>query len=861
MKDSLKGDSLKQELRFASEASMVDAIISPSKQAVIWAKKARSGSTHWVDQCTEFQYEHFRRLKRLKWLWATAKWMLLILPFFDLPAACVGSTEACSHRNIHFYNSAISVVPLWFTALVSIPMYGVLLYRPYLRRQAYGEAFYKEYEDIRWMIFKMTFNVLGLTGAVACFWFPGFYIATMICRPLVFLASSKKLRRISTVIISCIPGFVDVLITLFLAVILFVLVAMVLFARTAEGAEEFDTWGQCLARMWILFTTSNSPDVFIPSFNSNRLYFIFFLVYLVVTLYLLCNVITARVYDSFKNLLKANVEEHISNQVYSIDKAFITLAQGEQVISAETWNEFFLEYCDPMVGGVKVGDDLDTEYNSWRATVILQVFHGIDVKNGISMKQFEEIMKVFIDQDIYIAKRRPPITAGPQWMEESTRCYYVEIVKWMNWDMFMDAVILCGSICTLFEASWFCFHRSTNMFDTRIFWIVCGFSAFYGLSITTKILGMGFERFWHRKPLQHRFEFLNVYALLTVEILYIVAFRTEGMERAVVLLSLARAGRLLVYISPLRHLFIVCKRLLPAYWRMTMILVVVYYVYASVGRMVFGGLIYDTNPALAGNNEFATANYWELNFNDTVGGMVTLFSLMVVNNWYIISLGYILATGTRWAYVFFISFFVVVNLVVLNILMALVLDCQGAMSDEIIAIEGSSEPHHAGARAGEDLLSRDLEQQASGTYGHSEEYMLRKVLGTDDHDHHFENAATDPPTASSALYRIKNLEPLDSQGDAYGTFDGTASVPALGSARTSMFRPNFDDNTSPRPGSLHATPRDSFKGKRSITTDDIDEGQTSPPVANAIARKSSEPSMTDPKIADFTRRSPSSLSA
>merc|ERR1712113_571424 len=110
----------------------------------------------------------------------------------------------------------------------------------------------------------------------------------------------------------------------------------------------------------------------------------------------------------------------------------------------------------------------------------------------------------------------------------------------------------------------------------------------------------------------------------------------------------------------------------------------------TFGEQAFGGLIRKDNPALKGS-DFANSNYWALNFNDFLSGLVTLFVLMVVNNWMIIADGVLKGTGTAWSQMFFLSFFVMVNLVVLNILMALILDCYATLRDEYdqeIAVEG-----------------------------------------------------------------------------------------------------------------------------------------------------------------------------
>merc|ERR1712187_562132 len=115
---------------------------------------------------------------------------------------------------------------------------------------------------------------------------------------------------------------------------------------------------------------------------------------------------------------------------------------------------------------------------------------------------------------------------------------------------------------------------------------------------------------------------------------------------------------------------------------MGMLLVLVYYIYATLGEQVFGGLIRKSTQALNGS-DYAHGDYYALNFNDFFSGMVTLFCLMVVNNWFVIADGFWRVTGTYFTCVFFVSFFIVANLVVLNMLIALILDSAEGLREEI----------------------------------------------------------------------------------------------------------------------------------------------------------------------------------
>merc|ERR1712137_1004476 len=85
--------------------------------------------------------------------------------------------------------------------------------------------------------------------------------------------------------------------------------------------------------------------------------------------------------------------------------------------------------------------------------------------------------------------------------------------------------------------------------------------------------------------------------------------------------------------------------------RMLAVLWATMYVFAQVGMLLFGGEIYSTNPRLV-ETTFATSNYWANNFNDLASSLVTLFELLVVNNWFIILDGAAAAT-TGAAKIFF----------------------------------------------------------------------------------------------------------------------------------------------------------------------------------------------------------------
>ncbi|KAJ0561103.1 putative Two pore calcium channel protein 1, plant [Helianthus annuus] len=122
-------------------------------------------------------------------------------------------------------------------------------------------------------------------------------------------------------------------------------------------------------------------------------------------------------------------------------------------------------------------------------------------------------------------------------------------------------------------------------------------------------------------------------------------------------------------------------------------------IYCTLGIQIFGGLVNAGNPDLpatdlADNDEYdnlancykdrsyiaccsvdlTIISYLLFNFNDYPNGMVTLFNLLVMGNWQVWMQDYATLTGTSWTYAYFISFYLITILLLLNLVVAFVLE-------------------------------------------------------------------------------------------------------------------------------------------------------------------------------------------
>lgn len=133
-------------------------------------------------------------------------------------------------------------------------------------------------------------------------------------------------------------------------------------------------------------------------------------------------------------------------------------------------------------------------------------------------------------------------------------------------------------------------------------------------------------------------------------------------------------------------------RVIPAITPQLLLFMTAYYAYAVTGMWLFAGcvteVVEDGGPGdwstppwsssvskmgttnLYGNDEF----YYQNNFDNFYSSCMTLFMLMIQNNWHVTVDGFVQCTGTFWARAYFISFNCLVAMILINIFIGVVLD-------------------------------------------------------------------------------------------------------------------------------------------------------------------------------------------
>ena len=79
----------------------------------------------------------------------------------------------------------------------------------------------------------------------------------------------------------------------------------------------------------------------------------------------------------------------------------------------------------------------------------------------------------------------------------------------------------------------------------------------------------------------------------------------------------------------------------------------------------------------------ASNMYYLINFNDMYASMVTLFHVLVVNNWNETTEMYTTISESNWPRLYFTSFWIICTLIMLNIVISFVLEIYGSIGDEV----------------------------------------------------------------------------------------------------------------------------------------------------------------------------------
>nr|VZI18457.1 unnamed protein product [Spirometra erinaceieuropaei] len=434
-----------------------------------------------------------------------------------------------------------------------------------------------------------------------------------------------------------------------------------------DGSIYFPDFVEIAWELYVLSTTSNSPDVILPAFERSAAYFAIYVWVCTMCNWLFMGILTASVYNAYKSHLGSFVLRRVVKRKSLLDEAFVLLQS------------------DPKATGI----DRDTFSRVMRSVVssrseksIELIFNILDHDNTgtVDKKEFArftEYLQMNFKEIIF--SRESFAQFIPKFEEVYTTQRFqklVTVIRSSPVRMFFDLMVLANGV-TLVVAN-------QTPYEFMFEWI---FTAIFSIEIILKYVASGGVRFFTNR--WNIFDIVVVVGAFVGQAIsqtfdYFDLKAPASVSQFFLLLRLFRLLKLVGQIPIFKCIINCIIIILPSLCAYAAILLILFYVFTCAGMEVFSGLFrsppnHDYHIEVPCNNtnlvntDFETLHYCALNFNHVANSFALLFILSVGNNWHIFSNGFTSVTN-RSSRIFFLLVHWLCVLLVLNIVLAFIIE-------------------------------------------------------------------------------------------------------------------------------------------------------------------------------------------
>ncbi|KAK4286162.1 hypothetical protein QN277_002757 [Acacia crassicarpa] len=674
MEPLLKGESSAHRMRspgLFQRRSHAIAYGSPSVKAAALVDLAEDGVgiPEQVLDSSEFQSSarfYFIFIK-LNLLWSLGYFALLVLNFLEKPLWCEKyAAYSCDDREYFFLGQlpyltgTECVIYEGITLLVLI----VHIFFPisYEGSGIYWKKTVNQLKVLCLLVLVADMVVYALYLSPVTFYSLPVRFAPYV-RVVLFILHIRELRATMTILAGMLSTYLNVLALGLLFLLFSSWVAYVMFEDTQQGKIVFTSFGTTLYQMLVLFTTSNNPDVWIPAYKASRWYCLFFILFVLLGVYFVTNLVLAVVYDSFKSELAKQVFEMDQMRRNMLGKAFDLLDNNhvgclDKNQCIELFQELNKYRTLPKISRGEfelIFDELDDSRD-----VKINKDEFADICNAIALKFQKEDTPSYFE---YFAFYHTPTSKKLKAFVRSLKFGYI-----------ISFILVLNLIAVIIETTLDIQNNSAQKVWQVVEFI---FGWIYVIEMALKVYSYGFENYW--RDGQNQFDFIITWVIVIGETVTFLTpddpdlFSNGEWIRYLLLARMLRLIRLLMHVQQYRAFVATFLTLIPSLMPYLGTIFCVLCVYCSLGVQIFGGIVNAGNPKLDAT-DLADNDYLLFNFNDYPNGMVTLFNLVVMGNWQAWMQSYKELTGTSWTYIYFISFYLITVLLLLNLVVAFVLE-------------------------------------------------------------------------------------------------------------------------------------------------------------------------------------------
>ena len=482
-----------------------------------------------------------------------------------------------------------------------------------------------------------------------------------VLRPLLIInfSDNRNLRKLLRNIKKTVVDVISVLVLIFLFIAIFAMMATKFFERRTlldpHGDPYLDNFLDSYWNLYVLMTTANSPDVSLPAFRNEQAFFLFFMPFSVITTFILMNILLAVVYKHYKLHLLEEVKVDVGIIQGNLLKAFTLLKDPDtNHIHKDVWLKAYREFGCP--------DALHLLYWDYMAP-------NKDLP-GISLQAFFKITDLLSSEIIIVITKKTWLELQvPFIYNSSLSCYLRCAVEHFAFTLSYDALIFVNAVVLSI--------RSAPTYLEDIFLVL------FNIEIALKVYTYGPRKF--ASTAWNCYDCLVIWSAtifsLVVDVEGLHDSKDEELSAVfldmVLTLRVLRLLKLLLSIPQLRLIVSTLMQIVPSMGSYALLLFLFYYSYAIVGMELFAGkILNDTvncgNDAL-NHTDFVREGYCVLTFNNVLYSFVVLWTLTLVNQWHILAGGFVAVTSKA-SRLYFLSFHVLIVLIILNIFLAFVIE-------------------------------------------------------------------------------------------------------------------------------------------------------------------------------------------
>mmetsp|Transcript_22401 Transcript_22401/g.19903 ORF Transcript_22401/g.19903 Transcript_22401/m.19903 type:complete len:396 (+) Transcript_22401:695-1882(+) len=219
-------------------------------------------------------------------------------------------------------------------------------------------------------------------------------------------------------------------------------------------------------------------------------------------------------------------------------------------------------------------------------------------------------------------------------------------------------------------------------FKLEVFYIQIGINTYFLIEIIIIIYIYGFTYAFqsrHYIKLELLLQIVNIIILIKYLMTWDVIILIKTLQITIIVRAL-KLLKLLKEVQQWNVLIHTINALVSPFYTLCSVSLLLYFLFAVVGDRLFGGQISTLQKEIFKDSSVPD-NYVEMNFNDLFSSMVTLFALMVVNNWFMIVQVHTNIQGHNYGRWFFILFYFSSVVVMLNIVIAFVIDMYSSVDE------------------------------------------------------------------------------------------------------------------------------------------------------------------------------------